>query len=243
MHRLIQFATPAMGAGLLLAQIALAQSPPTASLSGRILSDDGRTLRATVMLSLAGARGFPAPPRRTLTDTNGAFTFARLPAGKYALCAQISAAETAPANSPYVDTCAWGSGQDPTTLADGQQLTGVVFTAPKGAWLQIRVADPDHVLPQPSAKGPSPLEPELQLTLKGPDGLYRQARFVSSDSAGRNYQLAVPLKTAVALNITSSVASVFAAGGNQIHATDQVGFQPATPAALSPVIYTLHKKQ
>ena len=231
------------GAALLCARPALAQTSGTASLSGRILSEDGRTLRATVTLSFAGARGFPAPPRRALTDTNGAFTFARLPVGKYALCAQVSAAETAPANSPYVDTCAWGLGQDPITLANGQQLTGVVFTAPKGAWLQIRVADPDHVLPQPSAKGPSPLEPELQLTLKGPDGLYRQARFVSSDSAGRNYQLAVPLKTAVALNITSSVASVFAAGGNPLHATDQVDFQPATPAALSPVTFTLHKKQ
>jgi len=58
---------------------------------------------------------------------------------------------------------------------------GVVFTAPKGTWLQVRVADPEHVLPQAvSAKGPAQLEPELQVMLKGPDGLYRHPRFLSS---------------------------------------------------------------
>jgi hypothetical protein len=32
------------------------------------------------------------------------------------------------------------------TLTQGQLLTGVVFTAPKGASLKIRAADPDRVL-------------------------------------------------------------------------------------------------
>jgi hypothetical protein len=100
-----------------------------------------------------------APPRRVFTNQNGAFSFSRLPAGRYVLCAQVAAAEPAPANSPWVDTCVWGSAQPPLTLAAGHQLAGIVFTAPKGAWLNLQVADPDQILPQPATKGPAPLSP------------------------------------------------------------------------------------
>jgi hypothetical protein len=227
---------------LVCAHAAFAQSTGTGSISGHVLSEDGHTLSATVTLSFAAARGYPAPPRRVLAGANGAFTFSKLPAGKYALCAQVAASEPAPANSPYVDTCVWGSGQTPITLAAGQQAGGIVFTAPKGTWLQVRVADPDHVLPQAVAgKGPALLEPELQVVLKGPDGLYRHARFLSSDSGGRNYQAAIPLKTALGLKIASSVANVFDQAGNQVMSGDEHGIQPATPADLGTMTYTLHK--
>ncbi len=226
----------------LAATTALAQTPSTASLSGHVLSEDGHTLHASVTLSFAAARGYPAPPRRVLTDANGAFTFAKLPASKYVLCAQIAASEPAPANSPYVDTCVWGSGQTPITVTAGQQVGGVVFTAPKGTWLQVRVVDPDHVLPQAAAgKGPALLEPELQVILKGPDGLYRHARFLSSDSGERNYQAAIPLKTAIGLKVASSVANVFDQTGTQIMSGDEHGIQAATPTDLGTVTYTLHK--
>jgi hypothetical protein len=219
-----------------------AQSTGTGSISGHVLSEQGLTLRASVTLSFATPRGYPAPPRRVLTGANGAFTFSKLPAAKYVLCAQVAASEPTLANSPYVDTCVWGSGQAPITLAAGQQVAGVVFTAPKGTWLQVRVADPDHVLPQAaSGKGPALLEPELQVMLKGPDSLYRHARFLSSDSGGRDYRMAIPLKTLVGLKIASSVGNVFDQAGAQVMSGDEHGIQPATPADLTPVTYTLHK--
>ena len=114
-----------------------------------------------VRLTSAVTAGWLICSRRVLTGANGAFTFSRLPAGRYVLCAQIAASEQAPANSPYVDTCVWGSGQTPIALAAGQQVAGVVFTAPKGAWLRVRVTDPDRVLPQVAAKGPAAHEPDL----------------------------------------------------------------------------------
>jgi hypothetical protein len=228
---------------LFFAEAAFAQTAATGSISGRVLSEEGRTLHATVTLSFAAARGYPAPPRRALTGTNGTFTFSLLPAGKYALCAQVAASETAPANSPFVDTCDWGSGQPPIDLAAGQQVAGIVFTAPKGAWLNVRVADPDHVLPQAvPTKGPAAMEPELQLILKGPDGLYRHARHVSHDNGGRNYQIAIPLKTAIGMKIASTVANTFDQSGKQVQEKDEVGYQPATPVDLNPVSFTLHRK-
>ena len=104
---------------------ALAQSPSTASLSGRVLSDSGRTLHATVTLSFADPRGYPAPPRRIPTGANGTFSFTKLPAARYVLCAQVADADTPPADAPLVDTCVWPTTQPPIVLAAGQQLAGV----------------------------------------------------------------------------------------------------------------------
>jgi hypothetical protein len=216
--------------------------PAPASLSGHILSEDGRTLRAAVTLSWSGPRGFPSPPRRVFTGANGAFTFSKLPAGKYVLCAQVSDAEVAPANAPWVDTCVWPTNQTPITLAAGQQAAGIVFTAPKGAWLQVRVVDPDHVLPAAAAKAPALLEPELQLLLQGPDKFLRHARFVSADGAGRTYKVAVPLKTPLALQVSSSIADVLDQGGKAVKSADQSPLQPNAPADLAPVTFTVHKK-
>ena len=78
--------------------------------------------------------------------------------------------------------------------------------------------------------------------MKGPDGLYRHARFVSNDQDGRIYHVAVPLRTAVGVKIASTVADVFDEGGKQVHEKDEVGLQPATPAELNPVTFTLHRK-
>ena len=234
--------TLAAGAATLAALALPALPQPAASLSGHILSPDGRTLRAAVSLSWSGPRGFPSPQRRVFTGANGAFTFSRLPAGKYVLCAQVSAAEAAPANSPYVDTCVWPTGQAPIALAAGQQLAGIVFTAPQGAWLQVRVADPDHVLPAAAAKAPTLLEPQLQLVLQGPDKLFRHARFVSADAAGRTYRVSVPLKTPLGLQISSSIADVSDQAGEAVKATDQAPLQPATPADLAPVTFVVHKR-
>ncbi len=219
----------------------------TASLSGRVAAEDGHAVRATVVLSFAGARGYPSPPRRAITGTNGAFAFSKLPPGKYAICAQVAATEAAPANAPFIDTCSWGSSQAPVIVTAGQQVTGVVFTAPKGAWLNVSVADPDHVLPAAVSKAPAPLEPQLQLMVKGPDGLYRHARFLSATAAGRNYQMAIPLNTALAVKVTSNIANVFDQNGNQVQETVESAFQSATavgaPAAASPpTAFTLHAK-
>jgi hypothetical protein len=135
----------------------------------------------------------------------------------------------------------WGSGQAPITLAAGQQLTGVTFSAPNGALLQIRVNDPGQVLPQAlPANGPSTLEPQLQIVVKGPDLRAHHAQFVSKDSGGRSYQMVVPLNTALGLTITSSVASALDSSGSLVQA--QIGLQATAAAALSPMTFTLQGK-
>ncbi len=229
------------------AALAFAQS--TASLSGRVVAEDGHAVRATVTLSFAAARGYPSPPRRILTGSDGAFNFAKLVAGRYVLCAQVAAAEPASTNAPYIDTCLWGSSQGPITIAAGQQASGVVYTAPKGAVLTIPVSDPDHVLPAISSKAPAPFEPQFQLMVKGADGLYRHAHVASTTSAGRNYQIAIPLNAAIALRVSSTVANIVDQAGNAVQEGSENPLPAITasagvsqPGSPQQPAFTLHHK-
>lgn len=223
-------------------QAGLAQTAVTSSIAGRMLSEDGRTVRGIVSLQFAAARGFPSPTRRNLTGPDGSFSFAKLPAGTYSICAQILDLEAQqPAVTPFLDTCSWGSVHPLITVAAGDHITGLAMTAPKGTWLKIRVADPDKVLPQVAAVGVTPLEPAMQVIVKGADHLNHRARFVSADSGGRNYQMVVPVGAALQLSLASSVGSLFDQTGAVLKATDAVPVQAATGIPLSSMTFTIHK--
>jgi len=97
-------------------------------------------------------------------------------------------------------------------------------------------------LPAAAAKAPAPLEPELQIILKGPDGRYRHARYVSSDATGRTYQIAIPLNTALGLKVLSSVANVFDQNGSPVQEANPVPVQPTSPTALGTLSFSLQHK-
>ena len=219
----------------------MTQATGTSSISGHVLSTAGHSVRAIVGLRFTAARGVPTRTHRTLTAQDGSFTFQKLSAGQYQLCAQIPQSEAARSALPFVDSCSWGSNNQPITVAAGQQLTGVNFEAPNGTYLQIRVNDPGQLLPQVlPPKGPPTLEPELQLVVKGPDKRVHHAQFVSKDVGGRNYRMVVPLNTALGVTINSSVAQPLDSTGNLVNAP--VGLQTATGAPLGPMTFTLHQK-
>jgi len=223
----------------LLAPVVFAQTTNTAaSISGHIVSPAGHAVRAVVTLEPTGPRGVPTRSRRTMTAADGSFTFQHITAGKYQICAQIPETEAPRSALPFLDTCSWGSANSAVTVAAGQQLTGVKFTAPNGTWLQIRVNDPGQLLPQAVAvKGPPTLEPALQLLVRGPDKLPHHAQFVSKDVGGRNYRMMVPLNTALSLKIMSSVAKAFDSAGNLVQA--EIGLQPAA-VSVAPMTFTVH---
>jgi len=111
------------------------QAPtPTGRLIGRVVaSDTGRPIkRARVFVSapeLPGGRG-------TLTDDNGVFDIAELPAGRYTLSASKSGFITL----SYGQRRPLQSGT-PLQLADSQQLKGVDFQLPRGGVITGHVFD------------------------------------------------------------------------------------------------------
>jgi hypothetical protein len=107
-----------------------------------VTGDSGRPIkRARVLASaaeLAGGRG-------TLTDDNGAFELADLPAGRY----------TVVASKTGFITLSYGQrrpmqGGTPLQLADGQELKGVDFSLPRGGAIAGRILDEDGE-PMPGA--------------------------------------------------------------------------------------------
>ena len=164
--------------------VAVANAQPalsTASLSGRVLSEEGRTLRATVTLNLAAARGYPAPPRRVRTDANGNFAFSKLPAGKI-LCAQVAATEAAPANAPFIDTCDWGSSQPPVTLTRRAAVHRRCLYRAQGWMAQAPRQRPRPRCPT-NREASGPTRAGAQTYPQRPDGLHRHARFIDHDKS------------------------------------------------------------
>ena len=163
--------------------IKLCSKLSTGSIAGRVISEDGQSLRAVVSLQPASAPGYPFPTRRTFTKLDGSFSFAKLPATAYKICAQIPTSEAQqPSLTPFLDTCAWGSTHPQVPVAAGGHVTSLVLTAPKGAWLKLRIVDPDKVLPAVAASGPLALEPAIQFIVRGSDNRDHRARFVSAEA-------------------------------------------------------------
>ena len=227
---------------IVLAQAGLAQTAATASVTGRVISEDGRALRAIVSLEFSTGRGFPSPTRRTFTGLDGSFSFTKLPPSTYLICAQVPDSEALqPAITPFLDTCSWGSAHPPITLAAGNQVTGLALTAPKGTWLKIRVADPDKVLPQVATAGPAPLDRAVQIIVRGADLKNHRPRFISSDGGGRNYQMVVPIGPALQLSLTSTAGSFYDQTGAALKPTDPIPIQAAVGNVLSTMTFTLHR--
>jgi hypothetical protein len=106
----------------------------TGRIAGRVVAGDtGRPIkRARVFLSAAELQG----GRGVLTDDNGAFEFADLPAGRYTL----NASKSGFIQLSYGQRRPFQPGT-PLQLAQGQQLKSVDFALPKGGVISGRVSD------------------------------------------------------------------------------------------------------
>jgi len=226
-----------------MATLASVASPQTAasSIAGRVVTETGQTVRAIVTLQPAAALGYPSGHlRRAFASSNGAFSFGGLKPGKYAVCTQIPASEAPRSSAPFLDTCEWGSTAPPIQVAAGKQVSGLAFTAPKGAVLQIQVNDPEHVLPAvAAANGPAMLERQLVLILRGADRRIHHPRFISQSAAGRTYQAIVPANTPVNITVASAIANVVDQNGNNV--SKELPAQAPVAPIPSIVAFTLHR--
>jgi hypothetical protein len=116
------------------ARPATTTAAPAGRVSGRVVAGDtGRPIkRARVFLSAAELPG----GRGMLTDENGTFDFADLPAGRYT----ITASKSGYIQLSYGQRRPLQAGT-PLQLLDGQQLKSVDFALPKGGVISGRVSD------------------------------------------------------------------------------------------------------
>jgi Carboxypeptidase regulatory-like domain len=110
---------------------------PTGRITGRVIaSDNGRPVkRARVFVSAAE---LPDGGRGVLTDDQGVFDLAELPAGRYTLTVSKSGF----VSLSYGQRRPLQAGT-PLQLADGQQIKGIAFQLPRGSVIGGRVLDED----------------------------------------------------------------------------------------------------
>ena len=220
--------------GFLAVSSALAQSTTAAgTLNGLVTDSEGNPLAGAqvrygrvVPYVHVGNSMQPAPGQAIANGTvfasaGGAFSVASLPVGAYTLCATVTSAA-------YLDPCVWGQPIQVTLSAGANSVQTVVLE--KGVFLKVRVNDPVGLLPQ-VVDGPwTPRKLLVGVTYA--NGAYQGAQNTSVDSAGRDYQLIVPVGSAFKLHMFSRDVALANSAGNAVADTvgssaAQVGFQAA----------------
>lgn len=217
-----------------LAASAGAQTNGTALLAGKVVSQSGRALRATVVLQPL----FRASVRSVPTTLTGAYQFSQISPGKYRICAQAPADQTSP-SEPFLDACDWAMAEGPFELYPGQSMTEFQVTVPGGALLQIQVNDPQQIFAAlPSGQIPPGLDTQLQLILRSSNRQAHRVRLLSQITGGRIYSAIVPVGVPLGLTVTSANGSISDSSGNPVTAEIPLNVpQGATPAALN---FTIH---
>jgi len=148
-------------------------------------------------------------------DTTGAFATAGLMPGNYALCANVPSA-------PYIDPCVWGQAVRVTVSAATTASQNIVLE--KGVFLNVRLNDPVGLLPR--AGGTVWTPPKALVGVTYANGAYQGAQSTSGDSAGRNYQLIVPVGTPFKLRLFSRDVALADSVGNALDSSgSQIPFQ------------------
>lgn len=110
----------------LLGSSLYAQPGATASISGTLKTQDGKSVTSVVRLR---SKSNPyAAPASVTPPAGGAFTFAGLAAGVYEVCANVL-------DDYYVDPCLWSNAGLPVTVQAGQAVTGLTLTLKKASTL------------------------------------------------------------------------------------------------------------
>ncbi len=173
---------------------AAAQALAVSTISGTVTTaDDGSPImganihyRRVPRLVSAGHTPKVAPGESlvsstVVTDVKGAFAAPNLPAGDYIVCADVP-------SQPYLDPCRWSSTPRLTVSSGIPALQPLVLK--KGVYLNVRVNDPKGLLP-PFLNGPLRAANLIVGVVFG-NGAFLGAANTSIDSAGRDFQMAIP---------------------------------------------------
>ena len=219
---------------VILAQMAPAQGGSPGAVSGRVVGEDGRALRAIVAAQPAGAGG----PTRVLTALDGTFTFAALPPGKYIICADVPVEQASLSNDPFLNGCPWNMPPATIQLAGGQTLAGVQVVVPKGVLVQVKIQDPEKLLPPDAAGNALASNSELDLLFRGADRHVQRPRLISQDGGSRTYAITVPYGAPLSLTAKSSQGKLNDDKGAPVQG--DIPLQIAKGAHPTPIALTIH---
>ena len=190
---------------LALFPIAISGYAQTASISGTVVGDDGKPLRAAVTVN--GVVPLRAAGRAE-SGADGTFSVTNLLPGAYNICVDVR-------GGGYLDPCAWEPVLAKVQLSGGQALSGYHASVKKGAALFVRVNDPTGLLNAISIpNGISAIAvPKLLVGIFTARGLFQPLVISSKDITGTTQQATV----------AQGVPSSLFVSGQGIQVTDSAG--------------------
>jgi hypothetical protein len=187
----------------------LSQTTP-GIIQGKVLTADGKPIpRATIYYGRSGrvkgkaAAGVVLPPVLSAkAGFDGSFTLANLTPGGWIVCAEAPG---------YLNPCHWSTAPAFTVLS-GQTVSNAAVHLDQAYTLQIRIKDPQGLL----ANDGKVAGAVLQIGVQAPSGAFQRATLAGKDSTGRNYTVAIPLKTAAKLFVSGGAFQLNDDSGSQV---------------------------
>lgn len=179
----------------------------TGTISGTVMSSDGRSIDAALLLhDLATPRIAGSTPfdHEFSSKKDGSFSLHKIPPGTYEICVD------APHRS-VLDPCKWRPTQSRITVTAGQTVSNIGLVVDPGYVLRIRIKDPGKLLPVGNGGSPGAA---LQLLIEGPKH-YEALRLDSVDAGGRNQYVVIPYNTPLILAALGTGVALSDGNGNR----------------------------
>ncbi len=190
----------------------LLAAPPgaTSSISGTVLGFGGKPVPGVVVSYFEEPSSSQASALLNgfvRTKPDGTFTISNVGAGKYQICVQAQ-------EMGMLDPCVW-SAKPAVTVAAGENSTGLRITLQKGAWLKLRLVDPNGFLP-----GNLNVKPGTQMVIaaRTPSGFLQTTHLVGKDATGTNLEMLLPTAVPVHLGVFSQMFQCADANGTAVGA-------------------------
>ena len=182
--------------------LASAQTAPdqSSSFSGSIVDDRGMPVRGARLVAgrVAGSKlATIFNPQIAISDSNGLFTFAKLPSGLYRVCPAVP-------GSDLLDPCEWFPNPPAVFVQVGQSVKGVWVEMKHGKLLNVRLDDAAQNLkatPQTTASH------FATVRVIAPNGIHEMPK-VAEDANGQNHTIAIPMGVALKLDVSSPTVNV-----------------------------------
>lgn len=193
----------AIGLTLCFCVMTLNAQTGTAAISGTVRAAEGnRPLGGSLVTLTRSDLGFlDAGKRRysTISSPDGTFSFAGLPAGRYAICG------ARPPHEDYVDHCAWTLTPPQVILRVGAPITGYQVNLERGVRIEVAVDDPDGTLRR---IGDERKRWNLRLAVSSDSAPPNAMHFFKSDRRSSEYYLTVPRKQGLRLIASADEADL-----------------------------------
>lgn len=200
--------------------LALTAQTAASSIQGKVAdASSNKPIAGAFVIAIRA--GLPPVSQTAQSQADGSYQLQSLPAGAYSVCVQVP-------GDGYLDPCQFGSPTQPITLTAGQQSTGNVTKLKAASILKVRLNDSGGFLAQLTKAGH---EPDLLIGVfgTGPQRTFYPAHLAGRDNTGSNYQVAVPVDTALVLSVASNSLRLADATGIALpNNSSQQGFQHAT---------------